>query len=177
MNDEKNLFYHDEVVETEEEETKFLPWYIEGTFTLLPNTRWFKVWLICKSLLYLFDLYILTYQIAFDYDQGSLRFYYTIVAINFLDMFIHFFTAVENKNLTTYAVDVRSKLGLKYIGYKPHQSQTAKMELWCKNNPVLAVNYLTTTFFVDFLSIVPSLAFVNLWKYAHLFELFRFWKI
>ena len=85
------------------------PWYETGYYTLHPENRWFKIWVFVKSLMYLMDIYDVTYSAAFNFERTTEPFFmYLVNAINIIDCVLHFFTAVHIRELNEYTAAVRN---------------------------------------------------------------------
>lgn len=93
------------------EEVK-LKWYENGKFILMPNNWYFNLWRAGKGFVYLTSMYILTYDMAFNFEAPSDIYLYVDV-IQLIDITLTFFTAVKVRNLSEYVQRYRSnKLSL-----------------------------------------------------------------
>jgi hypothetical protein len=153
---------------------KEVPWYVSGVFTVIPDTLSFKIWVLFKSILYLCDLYILSYSAAFSFDTGAdhklkMTWFYSISGLQIIDIILRFFTAVKLVDLNP-----RARRILKYVQEKKEEEQVV---IWAKNNYVLSINYVTNFFIIDFLAVFPSLIFVNYASAFQIFQILRLFKI
>ena len=92
-------------IEQEEQAPLKLYWVNTGNFIILPNTIYFKMWLLCKSIIYLIDLYEMSYNAGnlYEYAQDYKIFSLIVDSVNIIDIFMHFFTAVKVGELTEKA--------------------------------------------------------------------------
>lgn len=45
--------------------------WFEGQYVILPNTTWYRLWDILKSVGYMISLYTLAYDAAFQFESGT----------------------------------------------------------------------------------------------------------
>lgn len=81
----------------------------------MPDRVWFKLFVLFKSLIYLVDLYQLSYSAAFEFnDHDQTNGWFTFVSVlNVVDMMMNFFTSVKHIELNEQALDCLKRKKLK----------------------------------------------------------------
>ena len=82
--------------EDDYEEIKKDRWYATGSFTIMPNTYVYKTWVLFKSLIYLLDLYQVTYLAALNFKTDEKIFdqwNFFVTSLNIMDIIVSFVTA------------------------------------------------------------------------------------
>lgn len=78
---------------------------------ILPNTTWYRLWDIFKSVGYMISLYTLAYDAAFQFDSGTKTegFEQLIDVIQIIDIFHTFFTAKKVRSLSNFVLKLKKK--------------------------------------------------------------------
>ena len=126
-----------------------------------PNTIWYMVWDVTKSIMYMISLYTLAYAAAFKYegDDSAANFELIVDLVQIVDIIHVFFTATKVANLSQAVIkwrknelqEIESKAGIKLNTVSKFESE------WEFNQKYLAVNYIRGNFFIDLLAVVPFL--------------------
>ena len=88
---------------------KQIKWYESGTYIIVPDKIYWKIWVVFKSSVYLISIYQLLFFFAFK------QYYWTpfgsvALFVQSLDAFLHFFTAVHVSEMTERALTYRQKI-------------------------------------------------------------------
>jgi hypothetical protein len=88
-----------------------------------PNTIWYMVWDVTKSIMYMISLYTLAYAAAFKYkgDDSAANFEFIVDLVQIVDIIHVFFTATKVANLSQAVIkwrknelqEIESKAGIK----------------------------------------------------------------
>jgi len=97
----------------EDPPVKKLGWWKSGAFVFYPNTRFYRIWDFCKSILYMGSMYTIIFQAAFRFNSrdkinDTLFLYdYVVDAIQILDIIIIMFTAIDIREMSDYSKNYR----------------------------------------------------------------------
>jgi hypothetical protein len=82
-------------------ETEKKAWY-EGQYVISPNSTWYQLWDMTKSIGYMISLYTLAYDAAFMFESGTKTetFERLIDMIQIVDIVHTFFTAKKVRSLS-----------------------------------------------------------------------------
>lgn len=92
-------------------ETVKKAWYESGAYVIRPNTIWYMIWDVVKSVLYMISLYTLAYAAAFKFqgpnDYEDFEFVVDLVQI--LDIIHVFFIAKKVNEFSSFVQKWRFK--------------------------------------------------------------------
>ena len=60
-----------DIVIDDDPPVKKLSWWKSGAFIFYPNTRIYRIWDFCKSILYMGSMYTIIFQAAFRFNNRS----------------------------------------------------------------------------------------------------------
>jgi hypothetical protein len=84
-------------------------WYESGTYVIKPNTIYYLIWDVTKSVLYMVSIYTLAFAAAFKFegDNGAESFEFFVDLIQLLDIIHVFFCATKIYQLSQLVQQIR----------------------------------------------------------------------
>ena len=84
-------------------------WYESGSYIIMPNTNWYLVWDVNKSILYMISLYTLAFAAAFQFkgENEAATFELLVDVVQIIDILHTFLTSIKVRQLSQYTLKYR----------------------------------------------------------------------
>lgn len=106
-----NIVDHDYKMEDIHKDALKKSWYESGVYVIMPNTIYYLIWDVTKSVMYMISLYTLAYSAAFKFEGPNSfeTFEFVVDIIQSLDIVHTFFTATKVRSLNNVTLKWRKR--------------------------------------------------------------------